>query len=146
MCFMIILSTSSPDDLHQFNSPLLQFSKTLPGLPEELHLRHPHRWFLGSRDGCSCGFRHLDAMNESLGFAAPEDWWPEEQEDIDATRQAASAFKSLLAAGATLDCIDVWLDDDRDKVRLIEEKIIDFTQIPEPGFRFIEGHRFEFVQ
>lgn len=117
-----------------------------PGLSEEAHLRHLHRWFLGSRDGCSCGFRHLEAMNEAQGFAAPEDWWPEAQEDIDATGQAVSAFSSLLAAGGALDCIDVWLDDDRDKLRLTGEKIIDFTQIPEFAFRFIEGYRFEFVR
>ena len=89
MCYMAIVSTTSEADLTTLNTPLVQFSRNVNAIPEAALLRYPNKWFLGSKDGCSCAFRHLDQNATDLGFSEPVDWWEEDQEDIDATLQYA---------------------------------------------------------
>lgn len=101
MCYVTVVSTTSQRELTQFNTALVKFSRQLPGVPQESFLRYPSKWYLGSKDGCSCGFRHLDHGNEELGFAEPVEWWPEDQEDIDATLEVLRVFKALLLDGET---------------------------------------------
>ena len=145
MCYQTVISTTSERELTEFNTPLVQFSRQLPRLPEESFLRHPHKWYLGSKDGCSCGFRHLDNGNEDLGFSEPVDWWPEEHEDIEATLEAVAVFKALLEEGAELDCVDAWTQDEIQYPKLHGEVVVNFAAIPDVCFRFFEGHRFEFT-
>ncbi|WP_220814208.1 hypothetical protein [Pseudomonas paralcaligenes] len=106
MCYMTVISTTSEVDLTLLNTPLMQFSRSISGVPEAELLQYPQKWFLGSKDGCSCDFRHLDRGSADLGFSQPVDWWPEDQEDIDATLQVLEVFRSILAGGHDLDCID----------------------------------------
>jgi len=145
MCYMTVISTTSERELSEFNTPLVQFSRQLPQLPEESFLQHPNKWYLGSKDGCSCGFRHLDHGNEDLGFSEPVDWWPEEQEDIAATLQVVGVFKTLLSEGAKLDCVDGWEQDKKQDPKLHGESVVNLAVIPETSFRFFESHRFEFI-
>lgn len=145
MCYMTVLSTTSDRDLSEFNTPLLQFSRQLPHVPEESFLRYPNKWFLGSKDGCSCGFRHLDRGNQELGFLEPVDWWPEEKEDIDATLQVVGVLKDVLREGAKLDCVDAWAQDQKNDPKLSGELVVNLTSISEANFRFFEGCRFEFA-
>ena len=140
---MIVISTTSKLDLSKLNTPLVQFSKDLPNIQVKSLLRFPHRWFLGSKDGCSCGFRHLDHGNEELGFAEPVDWWPEDAEDIEATRQVVKIFKDLLSNGVQLDCINAWAQDDENEPRLAGDSVVNLGAIQESSFRFFEWHRFE---
>jgi hypothetical protein len=57
MCYMLLLSTDSPEDLSANNDSHIAFSRELPGLPEVKMLTYPHKWFVGSRHGCSCNRR-----------------------------------------------------------------------------------------
>lgn len=140
---MTVISTTSESDLSEFNTPLVRFSKEMPKVQVEAFLQFPHKWFLGSKDGCSCGFRHLDHGNEELGFSEPVDWWPEKAEDIEATRQVVKIFKLILGNGSKLDCIDAWAQDEEDEPRLSGDSLVDLETVSEASFRFFEWHRFE---
>lgn len=145
MCYVTVVSTTSQRELTEFNTALVKFSRQLPGVPEESFLRYPSKWYLGSKDGCSCGFRHLDHGNEELGFSSPVEWWPEDQEDIDATLEVLSVFKTLLREGAKLDCVDAWTQDVEQEPSLVGEIVVNLGTLQEGCFRFFEGHRFEFA-
>jgi hypothetical protein len=140
---MIVLSTTSEKDLSELNSPLINFSRDLPNVPEVSLLKFPNKWYLGSKEGCSCGFRHLDHGNEELGFSDPVDWWPEDDEYIEATKEAVSAFMAIAKDSAQLDCIDAWASDVKKSPILHGEMNVNLGRLPVSSFRFFEGHRFE---
>jgi hypothetical protein len=142
MCYMVVLSTDSDRDLTQMNSGLVVFSREMPTLPEAAYLQHANRWHLGSCEGCSCGFRHLMPESVSLGFGEPEDWFPEEEKHVQATAEAVAAFRSILADGSRLDCIDGWASDDMNLAPLDGTLEIDLGTVPAASFRFFENHRF----
>src|SRR5215831_16626864 len=106
MCYTILLSTSSSEDLSVQNCALVHFDKNIPECLSTNRLLYPHVWRVGSRSGCSCSFRHLYSVE--LGFGEPVDWYPEESEDIAATLTFVKIVKSILAQGAYVDCLDVW--------------------------------------
>jgi hypothetical protein len=144
MCYMLVLSTDSDRDLTALNSDLVAFSKTMPNLAQTAFLQHRHYWYLGSCEGCSCGFRHLERSSASLGFGEPEDWFPEDAQYVTATMEAVIAFRTIVADGAALDCIDAWASDDPAPEPLADTLSIDLGTLPATHFRFFEGHRFVF--
>jgi hypothetical protein len=145
MCYALVVSTSSEDDLSQLNTPLVQFSRDIPGGTGQAFLRYPNQWYLGSKDGCSCGFRHVEKSSvEVLGFSEPVDWSPEDPEDIEATFQVVRIFKSVIAKDAKLECVDTWFDSDLERAPPTDLKV-DLASLPESHFRFFEGYRFELV-
>jgi hypothetical protein len=145
MCYMAIVSTTSEADLTALNTPLVQFSRNVTAIPEAALLRYPNKWFLGSKDGCSCAFRHLDQNATDLGFSEPVDWWEEDQEDIDATLQAVESFHTILRGGHKLDCIDAWASDSKEPKNLAGDLVVDLDEVGAKSFRFFEGYRFELV-
>lgn len=145
MCYMIVLSTDSDRDLTLLNSDLVVFAREMPASPQAALLRYRHRWYLGSCEGCSCGFRHLERSSTSLGFGQPEDWFPEEPQYVAATIEAVAALRAILADGATLDCIDAWASDNPKPEPLAGTLSVDLGTLPAAHFRFFEGHRFVFV-
>src|SRR5262245_2689910 len=109
MCYALLLSTTSSDDLSQLNTDAVKFN----AIPERLssnHLLYPHKWYIGSRTGCSCSFRHL--YGPEFEFGVPEDWFPEEQSDIEATLQFIRLIRSLITKSEKVDCIDLWESDE----------------------------------
>lgn len=144
MCYMLFLSTDSQAELSESNTELLCFSKELPGLPEERLLEYPNKWFVGSAQGCSCGFRHLCSASIELGFGIPEDWFPEDADDIEATHQFIRVVRSLRASGAAVECIDAWCDDNH-SVSLKGTVQVNLDEIPDVAFRFYENQRLVFV-
>jgi hypothetical protein len=144
VCYMVILSTSSSEDLTQYNTELLKFEARLPGLGEENELASPQKWFVGSKDGCSCAFRHLHTSAVELGFGAPEDWYPEEQDDIDATKQFYSVVSKLVSDGYSVDCVDTW-DHQKGESSLSGMEIVSIGAVKPSEFRFYENYKFEFV-
>ena len=144
MCYMLLLGTDSPTDLSLRNTELLIFSKELPGLPEEQCLELSQKWFVGSAHGCSCGFRHLHVSGVSLGFGGPEDWFPEESADIEATRQFIGVVRSLVSAGYQVECVDAWANDQA-SAQLTGTVNVDLGAVSDGAFRFFENHRFVFV-
>ena len=143
MCYMTLLSTTSLRDLAVFNTPLLQMSRVLPGRPEEVFLQYAQRWFVGSQYGCSCGFRHLTALE--LGFGVPEEWMPEDDCDIEATLALVAMLRSLIADGAQVDCIDSWAEDDTQAdAELAGDMLEDLSGMADASFRLYSTHRFSF--
>ena len=143
MCYMLLLSTDSPEDLSANNDSHIAFSRELPGLPEETMLTYPHKWFVGSRHGCSCGFRHLYVGSVELGFGEPVDWYEEENEDIEATLRFVRIINGLLQSGAGVECIDAWRYEDKPP-QLSGTIEVDLSEITDRAFRFYENHRFVF--
>jgi hypothetical protein len=144
MCYQLILSTDAAEDLAAHNDDLVSFSRELPGLPEERLLEHTRRWFVGSRHGCSCGFRHLHVSSVELGFGEPVDWYHEEAEDVAATLRFIAIVRALVASGARVDCIDAW-NHGEDPVALAGIVAVDLAIVSDRAFRFMENHRFVFV-
>lgn len=141
---MLLLSTDSVEDLSAQSDDLISFSTELPPLAEQVFLKHLNKWFVGSREGCSCGFRHLDISNTELGFGEPEDWFPEKIEDIEATLRFVATVKKLIEQGANVDCINAW-GHDSDSASLDGTTQVDLSQLNDRAFRFFENHRFIFT-
>jgi len=141
MCYMVFLSTDSADDLTLRSSDLVRFEKPSADTqaPPPAMLKHEHRWFVGSRSGCSCGFRHLCHQSVDLGFDERQDWFPEDQEDIEATLRLYEILEDLLRRGHQVDLLDCW---SRDENREYVSLAVSLSQVPAAHFRLFEGHAF----
>lgn len=143
MCYLTLLSTDSPEDLGERSNDLIRFSREMPGVPEESHLGHANRWLVASRHGCSCGFRHLPVESAALGFGEPQDWYPEEAEDVEATRHVIATIRRLVIGGARVDCVDAWAHG-KAAAELVGTVSVDLATVEDRAFRFFENHRFVF--
>jgi hypothetical protein len=140
MCYALILSTTSSEDLSQYNREEIRFNQAVPEhLPVD-RLLYPSKWYVGSRTGCSCAFRHL--YEPDLGFGVPENWFPEEESDIQATQIFVRFVRSLLAKGESVDCTDAW---DGKSEMPFARLTVNLSQIRDEEFRFIENHHFDFA-
>lgn len=142
MCYVLLLSTTSSDDLTVHNNELVHFSRELPKIAEVTELKYANKWYIGSKSGCSCSFRHLYSVG--LGFGEPVDWYKEEPEEIEATLQFVRTVRELLAKGHNVDCIDVWEHQEMNPVPK-DELDVDLSSIKESEFRFFENHHFTFI-
>src|SRR6476620_1186726 len=108
MCYSVYISTDSLEDLSRRNSELVRCERVADAETDSCVtlLDFAHRWYVGSKSGCSCTFRH--ATSADIGFSDPVDWYPEEQDALDATRELYTVLMDLLAAGSRVDLIDVW--------------------------------------
>lgn len=141
MCYMVYLSTDCADDLSRQSSDLVRFEK--PSVetdsPCPRILKHDHKWFVGSKSKCSCTFRHLCRESVDLGFGAPEDWFPEEQDEIDATHQLYELLTEIVQRGHQVEVLDCWSgDEDKDAVALD----VSLKEVPVDHFRLFEGYVF----
>ncbi|SUD39501.1 Uncharacterised protein [Ectopseudomonas mendocina] len=144
MCYAVIFSTTSTRNLEKLNNDTLHFSREIPDLEQLRYLQYPNKWHLTTDGSCSCGFRHLDMGADELGFSEPEDWLPEEPEDIQATLQVVAILKSLLAEGEKLDCIDVWHGGEHTKPSIKNKIAVNLNALSDVKFRFIENYLFNF--
>ena len=142
MCYELILSTTSGDDLSQFNDAGIRFEGSHPERRSFSHLLYPHKWFIGSRTGCSCSFRHL--YEPEHGFGVPEDWAPEEQTDIEATLKFIRLVRSLIAQGERVDCVDLWAGSDAVPGAPVRMDV-DLSRVRNEEFRFFENYHFDFI-
>ena len=104
-------------------------------------LEFPYRWYIGSKTGCSCSFRHL--LSVELGFSDPVDWYEEDQDDIDATLELYSILSKLLSAGYKVDLIDLWQGVKPDDITTINVSLDDVSST---AFRMFENHRFRLMK
>ncbi len=140
MCYVLILSTTSTDDLSRFNHPGIRFDRNISDhLPAD-DLLYSNKWYVGSRTGCSCSFRHL--YGPEFDFGVPEDWFPEEQADIDATLEFIRLIRALVIKGEHVDCIDAW--DGQDAGGPVTSLPVNLSKIRDEEFRFFENHHFDF--
>lgn len=139
MCYALYMSTDSPEELTVLNSEFVRFERIddPEADPCITLLTFPHRWYVGSKSGCSCTFRHLNAIE--LGFGAPEDWYPEEQDALGATKELYRFFSRLLSTGHQVDCVDRWQGAKPDAIRAID---VSLDEVSVESFRLFENHRF----
>ena len=139
MCYGVYISTDSPEDLGTRNSELVRFKKVTD--PSTDHctglLQHPNQWYVGSKSECGCAFRHLNSVE--LGFGPPEDWAPEEKDEIDATKELYATLTSLLSSGHRVDLLDRWEGAEPDEITTLDLSLDDVTQ---EAFRLFENHMF----
>ncbi len=141
MCYTLLLSTTSPEDLSVHNTDLVRFTKDLPQIAEVAALTYEHKWYVGSKSGCSCSFRHLYSIE--LGFGEPVEWYKEEPEDIDATLQTIQLIREVVAKGESVDCVDTWPRQEM-KSAATSELDVDLSSIKDREFRFFENYHFTF--
>ena len=141
MCYLVYISTDFEGDLSQHNSALISFEKDLTNREPEIMdlLQHNHPWYVGSKAGCSCTFRHL--LSVELGFGKPVDWYEENSDSIKATRIFYDVASSLISSGNTIDCIEIWSGTKKDQIKRLK---LDLSTIKRDEFRFFENHHFIF--
>lgn len=139
MCYEVYISTDYPVNLAERSSTLVRFEKIID--PEKLKsieiLDFPNKWYVGSLSGCSCTFRHL--MSVELGFMEPVDWFEEEQDNIDATRELYKTLSFILSSGYRLDLLDRWYEDKPEVIKTID---VSLDEVSETTFRLFEKHKF----
>ncbi len=138
MCYIVLASTSSAEDLGRCSSELMRFEKH-PDQAAGAVLLHEHKWYVGSRSGCSCGFRHV--MSPELGFGKPVEWLPEEADDIQATAAFTAVVRRLVNAGHKADCVSAW----NGEAQQIRTQQVDLSEVPDDEFRFFENYHFVFA-
>lgn len=139
MCYSIYLSTDADLDLSRINSDLVHFIKeSVPQRYRSL-LKFPNQWFVGSKSICSCTFRHLHSIE--LGFCKPQNWYPEDEQAIEATLIFIKIVREVVNKGYQVDCIDIWEADSQSD---IFQFIVNLDHIRDDQFRFYENHHFIF--
>lgn len=141
MCYVLLLSTTSTVDLAVHNSELVRFTKEPPNIAEVKSLKFPNKWYIGSKSGCSCSFRHLHSIE--LGFSEPVEWYKEAPEDIEATGKVIEIIRDLVDRGERVDCIDAWEHQEMYPVAKAELEV-NLLKINNSEFRFFENHHFTF--
>jgi hypothetical protein len=143
MCYSVYISTDSIEDLAAHNSESVRFERLSESNndPTTVLLEYPRKWYIGSKSGCSCSFRHL--MSIDLGFSDPVDWYEEEQDDIVATQELYSIFLKMLSSGYHIDLIDSWQGA---QVREIKVLDVSLNDISNTAFRLFENHKFKLTK
>ena len=143
MCYLVYISTNFEGDLAQHNSGLISFEKDVSeGDPDIIDLlQYKNRWYVGSKAGCSCTFRHLHSIE--LGFGEPVEWYAEDPDEIDATRLFYDVMIDLISSGNQVDCIEIWTGTKKDQIKRLE---VNLGSISRKAFRFFENHHFVFSQ
>jgi len=143
MCYALYLSTDSQKDLTKHNSDLVRFEPILND--DENHftmlLKNRNKWYVGSKSGCSCTFRHLKSIE--LGFGEPEDWYREDQDEIDATKELFYLIEQLIFCEDQVDCISIWEGSDPEDVVKMD---VQLSLLSEVSFRFFDNHHFVFYK
>ncbi len=141
MCYSLYLSTSSREDLARWNSEFLSFQRLTGDVPEAVSLlRHPEKWYVGSKSGCSCTFRHL--LSVELGFGEPVAWYPEDDDEIRTTAELYRIIARLLAQGRQVDCLDLWTGAQTGDIK---ELVVNMQAVKEKEFRLFENYHFVFA-
>ena len=140
MCYAVYLSTTSKDDLTKFNSDLVRLERAKTEEEDASALLYPQRWYVGSKSGCSCTFRHLTSTE--LGFGEPVDWAPEEEDEILATAELYRVIRRIISEEHSVDLLNLWVGMERGEITTMD---VDFNSIPEKAFRLFENHHFVFA-
>ena len=104
-------------------------------------LRHEHKWFVASKSECSCTFRHF--VTPESGFGEPQDWCPEDEDNVRATAELYRVIGGLIGAGEQVDCLDAWYDAKSDEIK---EVVVTLGTVSEKEFLLFENHHFTFEQ
>jgi uncharacterized protein with GYD domain len=72
-------------------------------------------------------------MSTELGFGEPEDWYREEKEEIDATKELFRLIELFIVRGHHVDCISIWEGSDPEDVIKMN---VQLSLLTESSFRF----------
>ncbi len=141
MCYSVYLSTDSPENLADRNSALVRFDPVSDPAsdPSIALLAFPNHWEVKSKSDCGCTFRHLHTSSVNLGFSEPVDWYEEEQDGLDATRQLYVTLNDILTSGHRVDLVDHWSDSPVSNIQTLD---VSFDEVEEKTFRLFEDHKF----
>lgn len=139
MCYSVYMSTDCSEELSIRNSELVRFEKVIDLKTVSCVdlLDYPNKWYIGSKSGCSCTFRHL--MSTELGFSEPVEWYKEGQDEIDATLELYSTITSLLSFGYHVDLIDRWEGTQTEDIATLD---VSLDEITSTAFRMFENYKF----
>lgn len=140
MSYIIFISTDCEDDLKKRNCELVRFTRELPFDIEAGLLSNKNVWHVKSKEDSGGPFRHSPEPNS---FALPQDWYPEDKADIEATIIFMDTVRYILQNEFDVDCINMWCHDaswSGDPVKMT----VDLSDIKNEEFRFFENHIFEF--
>lgn len=140
MCYCAFISTDSGENLSKRNSELVKFGKVEDADIEFCRkmLDYSNYWFVGSKSGCSCTFRYFAEGNE-MCFGKPVDWYKEEQDEIDATKELYNTLDYLLSAGNKVDLVNKWVDTKTEDIKTID---VSLNEVSEAEFRMFENYKF----
>ncbi len=141
MCYSVYVSTDLDEDLSKENSELVRFEKKHLDQAIASLLQYENKWYVESKSGCSCTFRHL--LSIELGFSEPEDWYEEGDDEIAATISFIRIVRKIVDRGNQVDCIDAWHGIGKED---IVATTVNLTDIKDEQFRFFENHHFHFVK
>jgi hypothetical protein len=147
MCYITYISTTSARDLTPCGTDRISF-RPLGSHDDDLTaaglLAHEHKWFVCWMGGCSCGLRHYDPRwnpGDPEVFGEPEDWCPEDPEDVENTKHLYRVLASIVADGHTVDCLSV--DVGSGDPWQIDEIAVELGVVGESAFRLLTGYRME---
>jgi hypothetical protein len=143
MCYSVYISTDTTTDLTAHNSEFVRFERLSDSNndPTTVLLAYPQKWYIGSKSGCSCSFRHL--MSIDLGFSDPVDWYEEEQDDIAATQELYSIFTTILSSGYHIDLIDSWQGAQAGDIKMLD---VSLNEVSNTAFRLFENYKFKLTK
>ena len=72
-------------------------------------------------------------------FEPPQDWCPEDSDNVEATLAAYEVFKRIIASGHQLDVVDVWDDMKPEEVEIVR---VVLSEVSADHFRFFENRKF----
>jgi hypothetical protein len=67
------------------------------------------------------------------------DWYPEEQDELNATRELYTTLTSLLSAGYQVDLVNLWHGAQPTDITTIA---VSLGEVSEKAFRLFENHKF----
>jgi len=82
-------------------------------------------------------------MSTELGFGEPEEWYREDQDEIDATKELFRLIEQLVFYDHQVDCINIWEGSDSEGVVKMN---VQLSLLSEFTFRFFENHHFVFYK
>lgn len=141
MCYVVYLSTTFAEDLGTPGGGLFNLIPVDDDDAEEAIdlLSFPNRWYLESKHGgCSCHFRHWCEVNGDE-FGPPEEWFPEDMEDVEATQAFYDLVSGLVSGGHFVDLVDAWSMTPKEKIRTLD---VSLSEVKREAFRFFENARF----
>lgn len=143
MCYLIFFSTTDKRNFGDSSSAFFQIEPIKSTDPDDVvdSLAHPFKWYLASRyGGCSCHYRHWPGGDPLFG--PPVDWFPEDEDDVEATAGFYDFVSSIVHAGHNIDVIDIWGPGEEEAFPTTAVRL---SEVSRADFRFVENHRLDLV-
>ncbi len=75
-----------------------------------------------------------------MDFEPPSDWFPEDADDVEATKAVYDVLARLLTDGHKVDLVDVWENSQPDAITALN---VSLSEVGRDSFQFFENHKFD---